>query len=103
MKPAAITFAPPMASVSFSGAASGRSSVPAGPPMPLSLAKPGSTLTVRKVRGGAASKHLASLGFVEGAQVRVVNQTSTGTIASVKGAQLGLDKDTARQVMCIQS
>lgn len=71
-----------------------------GPSLPLSLAKPGSVLTVRKVRRGAAAQHLANLGFVEGAQVRVVNQTSTGTIVSVKGSQLGLDRDTARQVMC---
>lgn len=71
-----------------------------GPSLPLSLAKPGSVLTVRKVRRGAAAQHLANLGFVEGAQVRVVNQTSTGTIVSVKGSRLGLDRDTARQVMC---
>ncbi len=71
-----------------------------GPALPLSLANPGSVLTVRKVRRGAAAQHLANLGFVEGAQVRVVNQTSAGTIVSIKGSQLGLDRDTARQVMC---
>lgn len=99
MNTAALTFASRQTGGRRTAAPTG-SGVVGGPSMPLTLAKPGSTLRVRKVRRGAAAQHLANLGFVEGAQVRVVNQTSTGTIVNIKGAQLGLDRDTARQVMC---
>lgn len=44
-------------------------------------------------------RHLENLGFVEGAEVNVVSQSSSsGTIVKVKGAQLGVDHATCMHV-----
>lgn len=73
---------------------------PTGAQLPLAMVHEGSTVTVVKVRGNdEMRRHLENLGFVEGAQVTVVTQGSTaGTIASVKGAQVGIDHATAMHV-----
>ena len=76
------------------------SAVSRGASLPLSMVSKGETVTVSRVRAkGDLSHHLANLGFVEGAEVRVVNQVNGDTIVKVKGAQLGLDRDTARRII----
>ena len=75
---------------------------PRGASLPLSMVSKGETVTVSRVRAkGDFSRHLANLGFVEGAKVRVVNQVNGDTIVNVKGAQLGLDRDTARRIITV--
>ena len=44
-------------------------------------------------------RHLRELGFVEGAQIRVVSASAANLIVLVKGARLGLDANVARHVM----
>ncbi len=67
---------------------------------PLSMARTGETVRVARVRGGEElRRHLASLGFVDGAEVHVVSQAVGNIIVMVKGARLGLDKKTALKIM----
>lgn len=71
-----------------------------GAQLPLSMVPTGKTVTVARVRGKEEfTRHLANLGFVEGAQVRVVNHCAGDTIVSVKGSELGLDRDTAKRIV----
>lgn len=71
-----------------------------GASLPLSMVPTGKTVRVARVRGKEGfTRHLANLGFVEGAEVRVVNQVNGDTIVNVKGSQLGLDRDTARRIV----
>ena len=71
----------------------------AGFSMPLSMCK-AETVHVVRVKGAESMKrHLGNLGFVEGAEVRVVNQTAGDIILTVKGARLGLDAKSAMRVM----
>ncbi len=64
-----------------------------GPQIPLAMAREGETVRVVRVSGGLEQRrHLENLGFVEGAEVKVVTQSgNSGTIVNVKGAQLGVD------------
>ncbi len=84
-------------------ATTGKNAAPAivhGASLPLSMVPTGKTVQVARVRGKEDfTRHLANLGFVEGAQVRVVNQVNGDLIVNVKGSQLGLDRDTARRIV----
>ena len=64
-----------------------------GAQLPLAMAHEGETVHVVRVSGNTEMRrHLENLGFVEGAEVKVVTQSgSSGTIVNVKGAQLGVD------------
>ena len=67
--------------------------------MPLSMVHGNSTVVVTSLHGGDEMKrHLESLGFVVGAEVKVVTQAAGQVIVTVKGARLGLNSDTARRV-----
>lgn len=73
------------------------------PGLPLSLVRPGSTVTVSAVQGAAESRRqLGDLGFVTGGQVSVVSARDGDLIVSVKGARIALDRGTARRVMTQQ-
>ncbi len=84
-------------------ATTSKSTAPAivhGASLPLSMVPTGKTVQVARVRGKEDfTRHLANLGFVEGAHVRVVNQVNGDLIVNVKGSQLGLDRDTARRIV----
>lgn len=83
-----------------SNATAVESHVARGASLPLSMVPFGQTVTVSRVRAkGDLARHLAHLGFVEGAKVRVVNQANGDTIVNVKGCQLGLDRMTARRII----
>lgn len=72
----------------------------AAPGLPLSLVRPGSTVTVTAVHGATESRRqLGDLGFVVGGQVSVVSARDGDLIVSVKGARIALDRGTARRVM----
>ncbi|MEY8437570.1 FeoA family protein [Atopobiaceae bacterium 24-176] len=72
-----------------------------GPAVPLSMLAVGESAVVAAVKGSeSVVRHLATLGFVEGAPVRVAGQAASGTVVQVKGSQLALDKGTARRVLC---
>ncbi|WP_419549811.1 FeoA family protein [Paratractidigestivibacter faecalis] len=52
------------------------------------------------MRGGAELRqHLAELGFVEGAEVKVISRVNGDCIVSVKGARLALNRTMSSHVM----
>ncbi len=74
------------------------------PALPLSLVRPGATVTVSAVHGAPESRRqLGELGFVTGGQVSVVSTRDGDLIVSVKGSRVALDRGTARRVMTEQA
>lgn len=68
--------------------------------MPLSFLKGGETGTIAKVRGrGELHHHLETLGFVEGAQVKVVSEAAGDLIVEVKGIQVALNRQVAAHII----
>ena len=68
--------------------------------MPLSMARPGETVTIRKITGkDDVRQHLAELGFVAGQEVTVVSSLNGNLIINVKGSRIALDETMARRVM----
>lgn len=67
--------------------------MPSGVALPLSLVDAGKTVKVSRVNGPKELRqHLAEMGFVEGAEVKVVNRVNGDCIVSVKGATFGLNR-----------
>ena len=66
--------------------------------MPLTMAKAGDTVTIRKITGKDEVRlHLAELGFVVGSQVTVVNEIAGNLIVQVKESRLALDRSEERR------
>ena len=68
--------------------------------MPLTMAKAGETVTIRKITGKDEIRlHLAELGFVVGSRVTVVNEIAGNLILQVKESRIALDKTMANRIM----
>ena len=68
--------------------------------MPLTMAKAGETVTIRKITGKDEIRlHLAELGFVVGSRVTVVNEIAGNLILQVKDSRIALDKTMANRSM----
>ena len=68
--------------------------------MPLSMAKPGETVTIRKITGkDEVRQHLAELGFVVDTEVTVVNELGGSLILQAKDCRVALDRQMANRVM----
>ena len=68
--------------------------------MPLTMAKTGETVTIRKITGrDEVRQHLAELGFVVGSDVTVVNEVAGNLILQVKDSRIALDRTMANRVM----
>lgn len=68
--------------------------------MPLSMAKPGETLAIRKVTGkDEVRQHLAELGFVVDTAVTVVSELAGNLILQVKDSRVALDRSMAMRIM----
>ena len=68
--------------------------------MPLTMAKAGETVTIKKITGkGEIRLHLAELGFVVGSEVTVVNEIAGNLILQVKESRIALDKTMANRIM----
>ena len=68
--------------------------------MPLSMAKTGETVTIRKITGkDEVRQHLAELGFVVDAAVTVVNEIAGNLILQVKDSRVALDRTMANRIM----
>ena len=68
--------------------------------MPLTMAKAGETVTIRKITGKDEVRlHLAELGFVVDSQVTIVNEIAGNLIVQVKESRLALDKTMANRIM----
>ena len=68
--------------------------------MPLGMAKVGETNIIKKINGrDEVRQHLAEMGFVVGAEIRVVNELGGNLILSVKESRVALDKTMAMRIM----
>ena len=68
--------------------------------MPLTMAKAGETVTIKKITGKDEIRlHLAELGFVVDSQVTIVNEIAGNLIVQVKESRLALDKTMANRIM----
>ena len=68
--------------------------------MPLSMAKTGETVTIRKITGkDEVRQHLAELGFVVDGTVTVVNEIAGNLILQVKDSRFALDRTMANRIM----
>ena len=67
--------------------------------LPLAMVGPDESARVARVRGDAdLRQHLAELGFVGGAEVKVISRAAGDVIVSVKGARLALNRSMASRV-----
>lgn len=68
--------------------------------IPLSYANLQESNIIKKVGGNPETKrHLENLGFVAGAEVRIVNTVGGNLIVSVKEARVALSKELAQKIM----
>lgn len=68
--------------------------------MPLTFAKAGDTVTIRKITGkDNIRQHLAELGFVVDSTVTVVSELAGSLIIQVKESRIALDKEMANRIM----
>ena len=68
--------------------------------MPLTMARAGETVTIRKITGrDEVRQHLAELGFVVDSDVTVVNEVAGNLILQVKDSRIALDRTMANRVM----
>ena len=68
--------------------------------MPLTMARPGETVTIRKITGkDEIRQHLAELGFVVDSDVTVVNEIGGNLILQVKESRVALDRTMANRIM----
>ena len=68
--------------------------------MPLTMAKQGETVTIRKITGkDEVRQHLAELGFVVDGEVTVVSELGGNLILQVKDSRIALDRTMAMRIM----
>lgn len=68
--------------------------------MPLTMAKTGETVIIRKITGkDEVRQHLAELGFVVDGKITVVSEISGNLILQVKDSRIALDRTMANRIM----
>ena len=68
--------------------------------MPLTFADGGKLLRIQKITGtDEIRQHLATLGFVTGEEIQVVNKNGGNMIVGVKGSRIALDRSLANRIM----
>lgn len=68
--------------------------------MPLTMAKAGDVVTIRKITGkDEVRQHLAELGFVVGGTLTVVNVLGGNLILQVKESRIALDRTLAMRIL----
>ena len=68
--------------------------------MPLSMAKPGETVVIRRITGkDEVRQHLAELGSVVDAAVTVVSELAGNLILQVKDSRVALDRNMASRIL----
>lgn len=68
--------------------------------MPLGMANVGDVNIIKKITGkDEVRQHLAELGFVVGAEVRIVSELGGNMILSIKDSRIALDKTMAVRIM----
>ena len=68
--------------------------------MPLTMASPGETVTIKKISGrDDIRQHLAELGFVVDSEITVICEMAGNLIVQVKNSRVGLDRTMANRIM----
>lgn len=68
--------------------------------MPLTMAKTGDTVVIRKITGrDEVRQHLAELGFVVGESITVVSVLGGNLILQVKESRIALDQILAMRIL----
>ena len=68
--------------------------------MPLTMAEPGESVTIRRITGRDELRlHLAELGFVVGETVTVVSRMGGNLIVQVKDSRIALDRNMANRIL----
>ena len=68
--------------------------------MPITMVDPGKECTVIKVGGqGAVKRHLADLGFTEGAVVSIVQRDGGNLIVNVRNSKLAITSQMASKIL----
>lgn len=68
--------------------------------MPLSMAKAGETVVIKKITGkDQVRQHLAELGLVVEESVKVVSEVGGNLILQVKDSRIAVDKTMANRIM----
>ena len=68
--------------------------------MPITMTRPGETVTIRKIRGkDEVRRHLAELGFVVDSDVTVISEIAGNLILQVKNSRIALDKTMANRIL----
>lgn len=68
--------------------------------MPLTMLSIGQQSTVKRVTGKDETRQfLASLGFVEGGEVSIINEIDGNFIVKVKDCRVALDRGMAARIM----
>ncbi len=68
--------------------------------LPLSMAKAGETVTIRKITGkDEIRQHLAELGFVVDSEITVVSEIGGNLILQVKDSRVALNRSMAGRIM----
>ena len=68
--------------------------------MPLTMAKAGEVVTIRKITGkDEVRQHLAELGFVVGESIAVVSVLGGNLILQVKASRIALDRTLAMRIL----
>lgn len=67
--------------------------------MPLTFAKAGDVVIIRRINGkDEVRQHLAELGFVMDAEVKVISSSAGNLIVQVKGSRVALDSTMACRI-----
>ena len=68
--------------------------------MPLTMARPGETVVIRKITGrDEVRQHLAELGFVVDESVTVISEMAGNLIIQVKDSRVAVDRTMANRIM----
>ena len=68
--------------------------------MPLTMARPGETVVIRKITGrDEVRQHLAELGFVVDESVTVISEMAGNLILQVKDSRVAVDRTMANRIM----
>ncbi len=68
--------------------------------MPLGMASVGDVNIIKQIKGrDEVRQHLSEMGFVVGAEVKVVSELGGNLILNVKESRVALDKTMAMRIM----
>lgn len=68
--------------------------------MPLVFQASGSEVTIKKIGGTSdIKKHLETLGFVVGSELKIITSNNGNLIVEVKGSKVAINDEIAKKIM----